>query len=250
MTFYDLSIKNFYSTRNNNPLLPSSIRACIIGKSGCGKTNILINLLLQDYLDYDNLYIFSKSLHQPLYQVIINGLQNGLDKKEILQSILNQEYTVTKKDKSENRQISVQCFNDPQCVPDPNEIDPAAKTLIIFDDIMLEKQNKVEDYYTRGRHNNVDCFYISQNYIKLPKNTIRENANFYILFQQDQQNLTYIYKDHCADSITKEEFFELCNSSWAEKYSFVTIDKTSEKNKGRFRKQLKYFLVSETSRIV
>jgi tRNA U34 5-carboxymethylaminomethyl modifying GTPase MnmE/TrmE len=56
MDFLDLSIDNFYSKRNNNELLPNSIRGCVIGKSGCGKTNSLMNLLLQDYLDYNNLY--------------------------------------------------------------------------------------------------------------------------------------------------------------------------------------------------
>uniref|UniRef100_A0A1I7WT33 Uncharacterized protein n=1 Tax=Heterorhabditis bacteriophora TaxID=37862 RepID=A0A1I7WT33_HETBA len=73
---------------------------------------------------------------------------------------------------------------------------------------MLEKQNKVENYYTRGRHNNVDCFYISQNYIKLPKNTIQENANLFIIFPQDQPNLSYIYRDHCGE-IDKNLFIKL-----------------------------------------
>jgi ABC-type lipoprotein export system ATPase subunit len=59
---YSIPSKN---KRNNSPLLPDSIRACIVGKSGCGKTNLLLNLLLNDYLDYDHLYIFDKSLHQP-----------------------------------------------------------------------------------------------------------------------------------------------------------------------------------------
>lgn len=43
--FKDYSVKNYYPERKNNPLLPQSIRGCIIGKSGCGKTNLLMNLL-------------------------------------------------------------------------------------------------------------------------------------------------------------------------------------------------------------
>ena len=50
-------------------------------------------------------------------------------------------------------------------------------------DLLLEKQNKCEAYYTRGRHSNVDCFYLAQNYFKLPRQTIRENANFICLFR-------------------------------------------------------------------
>ena len=50
---------------------------------------------------------------------------------------------------------------------------------MIFDDLLLERQNKCECYYIRGRHSNVDCFYLSQNYFKLPRQTIRENASLF-----------------------------------------------------------------------
>jgi predicted ATP-binding protein involved in virulence len=123
----DLSINNFYSKRNNNELLPNSIRACIIGKSGCGKTILLMNLLLQDYLDYKNLYIFSKSLHQPLYQILIEGLENRLSKQEILNCILKQKFTI--EPKTNNNPIKVSYFDNADAIPDPNKIDLNLKTI-------------------------------------------------------------------------------------------------------------------------
>ena len=42
-----LSWNEVTSKRFNNPLLPRSIRGIIVGKSGCGKTTLLLNLLLR-----------------------------------------------------------------------------------------------------------------------------------------------------------------------------------------------------------
>ena len=57
--------------RFNKPLLPRSISGLIVGKSGCGKTTLLFNLLLKPgWLDYDNLCIFGKSLFQYDYRIL------------------------------------------------------------------------------------------------------------------------------------------------------------------------------------
>ena len=59
------------SKRFNHPLLSQGIRGLIIGKSECGKTTVLINLLLRpDRLDYNNINIFGKSLFQPEYHIL------------------------------------------------------------------------------------------------------------------------------------------------------------------------------------
>ena len=83
MEIKDLSWNENMTKRFNNPLLPRSIRSIIVGKSGCGKTTLLLNLLLRpDWLDYDNLFVFGKSLFQPEYEIL-----KKLSKKDYLKNI-------------------------------------------------------------------------------------------------------------------------------------------------------------------
>ena len=85
---------------------------------------------------------------------------------------------------------------------------------MVFDDMLLEKQNTCESYYVRGRHSDVDCLYLAQNYFKLPRQTIRDNANFICLLPQDLKNLNHIFDDHVGSEMTKEEVRQLCKTAW------------------------------------
>jgi len=116
---------------------------------------------------------------------------------------------------------------------------------MIFDDLLLRKQNKCEAYYVRGRHSNCDCLYLSQNYFKLPRQTIRENANFYCVFPQDQKNIDHIFNNHVAQDMTKEQFKKLCKIAWSKPHNFVVIDLTLSKNCGKYRSGFDNFYIIE-----
>ena len=46
-----------------------------------------------------------------------------------------------------------------------------------FDDMLLSKpESNIDLFFTRGRHQNIDIYYISQSCFLLPKNTIRKNS--------------------------------------------------------------------------
>ena len=109
------------------------------------------------------------------------------------------------------KKSNVECkfYESAEDVPDPRELSSEKKNLMVFDDLLHEKQITCESYYVRGRHSNVDCFYLTQNYFTLPRRTIRENANFICLFPQDLKNLNHIFDDHVGSDMTKEEFRQL-----------------------------------------
>ena len=242
MDVKDLSWNEIVRKRFNNQLLPKSIRGVIIGKSGCGKTTLLLNLLLRPgWLDYNKLAVFGKSLFQPEYRILKKAFEEKLPKElimglfemrdeviklDISPSALVEEWAKEVKDKSD---IECSFYESAEDVPDPRDLSAENKNLMIFDDLLLENQNKCESFYIRGRHSNVDCFYLSQNYFKLPRQTIRENANFICLFPQDLKNIYHIYNDHVSQDMTKEEFRALCKKAWAVQHGFVVIDLTSKK---------------------
>ena len=60
-------------------------------------------------------------------------------------------------------------------VPDPRDLSPEKKNLMVFDNLLLENQNTCESYYVRERQNNVDYFYlaltISRSHVKQSERT-------------------------------------------------------------------------------
>ena len=239
---------NDTSNRLNNPLLPKSIRGLIVGKSGCGKTTLLLNLLLRSgWLDYDKLYVFGKSLFQPEYMLLKKAFEKKIP-KELITRLFDHRDEIIKRGVSpievvetwanelkEKSDIECNFFESSDDVPDPRDLSPLNKNLMIFDDLLLERQNKCESFYVRGRHCNIDCFYLSQNYFKLPRQTIRENANFMCLFPQDKKNILHFYNDHVSGDMSLDEFRQFCKKGWEKPYGFVVIDLTNDKNNGKYR---------------
>ena len=189
---------------------------------------MIFNLLLQPgWLDNNHLYIFGKSLHHQEYKILRKGFEGGLSEQQISNVFNSQEML-------QFPLIAIEKYN----IPDPSALDPTQKNLLLLDDCFLGKQNKAEAYYTRGRHNNCDTIYIAQNYLRLPRHTIRENSNFIILFPQDTKNLTHIHADHCAGYMPLKQF---CHRVWSEDHNFVTIDLTSTPTNGKYRQNFNRF---------
>lgn len=198
------------AVHRHGPLLPSTIRCIIVGPSNCGKTNVIISLLEHiNGLRFENVYIYSKSLYQDKYVYLSN----------LLKSI---------------PEVGYYAYNDGTEILPPNEAKP--NSIFIFDDIACDSQDVMKEYFSMGRHKNVDCFYLCQTYACIPKHLIRDNANLLVLFKQDDMNLQKVYRDHVNTDMTYEDFKKLCARCWnINKYEFVVIAKDCDLDNGRYR---------------
>ena len=95
-----------------------------------------------------------------------------------------------------------------------------------------ENSSQINDFYTRGRHEVVEVCYISQSYFALPRQTIRKNCDRLILFIQTLRDVQSMFYDIGAYDMKYDEFKEMCHKAWSERFNFLCIDMTKNKNDG------------------
>ena len=120
-----------------------------------------------------------------------------------------------------------------------NEFKPINKykgSVIIFDDILGAKNSsQIDEFFTRGRHEDLDVYYISQRYFALPRQSIRNNSDRLILFKQTLRDVQSMYYDIGAYDMKIDEFKEMCHKAWSERYNYLCFDMTKNKNDGKYR---------------
>ena len=85
---------------------------------------------------------------------------------------------------------------------------------VVFDDILDSNQKLKDPFFTRGRHNDLNVYYLSQSHFDLPERTIRNISNIIILFQQILKGVEHIYRDIAGFGISYDEFKSLCKEAW------------------------------------
>lgn len=205
--------------KKHSILLPNSIRALFVAPSGGGKTTALISLLLSaNGIKFENLFVYSKSLGQYKYRFLEKVIQ-GID------------------------EINLHTFSNTDDIMKVEDVPP--DSVIVFDDISLENQDVVRDFFSRGRHFGIDCFYLCQSYSQIPKHLIRDNVNYLAIFSQDHFNLRNIHKSHVNSDMSFDEFSAMCNKCWERDYGFLVINKDEKINKGRYKMGYDVIIIPE-----
>lgn len=203
-----------YLTKTHNPNfnihgIKLPFRMLIIGGSGAGKTQTLMNLIHNMGNTFNDIYIITKNKNEPIYEY----LEDKLGKK------------------------GVSVIEGIESAPDLDEdINKEDQTLIVMDDLVLERNQKpLEEYFIRARKQNASLVYISQSYFAVPP-IIRKNLNYLVIKQlANLPDLFRIMREYSL-GVDKKVLLKLYeNSTTDNKQDFLLVDLDAEPN-DRFRK--------------
>ena len=152
------------------------VRCIITGPSECGKSVFLTNLSLNIINEYDEIYIYSPSLHQDLYQKLIKCFSNYIP-IHIIPNILNEDLDIVIDEINNNKDFEKSDAEKETCESKENLKFPQEyeNNSIIILDVLNQKEMddpRVQAMFKRSTHNNLSIFIISQDYYELSKKTI------------------------------------------------------------------------------
>ena len=223
--FDDYTNENIIEHNLKWPDIPDHpYRILIVGGSGSGKTNALLNLI-NNQPDIDKIYLYAKDPYEKKYQYLINksekvGLNHFNDPKALM------EYSNDMQDVYKN-------------IEDYNPI-KKRKILIVFDDMIADmiNNNKLTELFIRGRKLNISIVFITQSYFKVPKDVRLNSTHFFIMKIPNKRELQQIALNHSSD-IDFKDFMQIYKKCTTEPYSFLVNDITLPSDDPlRFRKNL------------
>ena len=216
-------LKNDLNVDQNNELMPQHpFRMLVVGGSGSGKTNMVLNLIMRE-LKYDRLYLYAKDLEEPKYAFLLKYFAN-------LQSMLR-----NKKKIDDDEQI-IYSGSEYEDIAPLDDLDKNKQNLIIFDDFITEKRHeKIVEYFIRGRKKNCSLIYISQSYTDVPKK-IRLQCDYFAIYGVKSGNeLINLRKEHGL-GMDKEQFKRYFAEATKGKFNFALIDRRTGDDVLKFRK--------------
>ena len=164
-------------------------RILIVGGSGSGKTNVLLNLI-NNQPDIDKIYLYAKDPYEAKYHYLINKRKKvGLDHLKDPKAFM--EYSNDMEDVYKN----IENYN-------PGK---KRKILIVFDDMIADMINNkklnpvVTELFIRGRKLNISIVFITQSYFRVLKDVRLNSTHFFIMKIPNKRELQQIALNHSSD---------------------------------------------------
>lgn len=204
INFYEAMPKQFLDKPLPNPNkrltnMDIPFRLVCSANSGSGKSNWITNLISlfsKGTGTFSSILIICKDSSEPLYKYLAS-LSDSIQVKEGLESLppLNKE----KEDKESCK-------------------------LIVIDDMQLEKnQNRVEQFYIRGRKFGYCIAYLAQNYYEIPI-VIRRNCNYMCLLKTGSaREMKMVLKECGTSKIEPEQILNMYEEATKTKFNPLIV---------------------------
>ena len=87
-------------------------------------------------------------------------------------------------------------------------------SVVIFEDMLgARNSSQIDEFFTRGRNEDLDIYYIGQSYFALPRQSIRNNSDRLILLKQTLRDVQSMYYDTGAYDMKFDEIKEMCHTA-------------------------------------
>ena len=214
INFGDYVTKNKTEHNKNWSYIPDHLyRILIIGGSGSGKTNALLNLI-ENQPDIDKKYLYAKDPYEAKCQNLIK-IRKKVDLKHFNDPKAFIEYSNDMHDFYKNI--------------DEYNIDKERKILIVYDDMIADMINNknlnslVTELFIRGRKLDISFVFIRQSYSKVPKDVRLNTTHFFITKIPNKRELHQIALNHSSDNSTKD-FINIYKECIAKPFFFLIND--------------------------
>ena len=205
------------------------------GKSGSGKTNLMVNLMSRpefygktDKRDkksgyFDVIFLFSPTA---------NGGDDLVKFLEIPKKRIFTDFDASKLDKILDLQDSL--------VTDKG-LDKSPKMLIIFEDIQSDAKFMNSKSFLRcfiqGRHMNISTFLCGQSWTLTPRKC-RLQANNIFFFPSSNSEVDILLKEFCPPHTSNDQFLKMIKYATNDPYNFLHVNMRKHPSE-RFRHNLK-----------
>ena len=216
------------------PRLGSS--TIINGKSGSGKTNLLLNLCLKKEF-YGKLkpndkhgYFELVFLFSPTAEADDLAEHLGLEKKRIVTSDF------------ENKLEHI--FTAQERIIKSKGLDKSPKILLLYDDLQADQKFLKSKIFMRSfianRHSNITTIFLSQSFTKTPR-VCRLQASNIMIFPASESEIALLVTEYCPPHTSEKEFYELVKHATKDRFNFLHICMRVAPEE-RFRKNLSTIL--------
>ena len=229
LNFYELDGVKVFCPDYNNPAynrntmpLKHPMRSVIVGASGSGKSNVLLNIIKKMDKTFNTIKIFTQDKSEALYLY--------------LESVIDKPFLEIYEGIDSFNKFDFETLEEGQ-------------HLIIFDDFCIEstkKQQKICELYIRGRKmckGGISAIYLTQSYYDCPIIIRKQATNFIMKKINGGQELRKILKDTSLNATGSqlENMYDYCVQSADDIQNFLLIDKVAPES-DRFRKNLSQIL--------